>query len=133
MLTPQSPPRVVMRAGSCSRMIDRAASSWRSTAVLASTPSRSSSPGVIEIYRDEGSRSGVLGENGLEDFGAHRVAAAGDVEGELGCEGADARATGALPLGPHEAKVLSSRGHHEVSFPPPTAIDVNYFAIQPIS
>src|SRR5262249_38308489 len=77
--------------------------------------------GVIEIDGDEGSRSVVLGENGLEGFGAHRVAAAGDVEGELRGEGADARAPGALPLGPYEAEVLSSRGHHEVSFPRPTA------------
>jgi len=58
-------------------------------------------------HRDRRARGGtvVRRQDRFEDRRAHGVAAAGDVERELGGKCRDAGCAGALPLGPEEAEV----------------------------
>ena len=58
-------------------------------------------------HRDRRAHGGavVRRQDRFEDCRAHGVAAAGDVERELGGERLDAGCAGALPLGPEEAEV----------------------------
>ena len=58
-------------------------------------------------HRDRDGRGGaaVRRQDRFEDRRAHGVAAAGDVERELGGERLDAGRAGALPLGPEQAEV----------------------------
>jgi hypothetical protein len=58
-------------------------------------------------HRDRRAHGGtvVRRQDGFENRRAHGVAAAGDVERELGGERRDAGCAGALPLGPQEAEV----------------------------
>lgn len=93
-----------IRAGSCRRMASRARELLEDDRLGLDTVA------FLEAVVGHRDRHGhgaaiVRRQDRFEDCRAHGVAAAGDVERELGSERLDAGCAGALPLGPEEAKV----------------------------